>query len=243
MPNIGEDMAAPMRDLAAIYTKYSSLMQSKNSLDFGDLMIKLQHLLKTRESIRQQICGRYKYVLVDEFQDTNSIQMQIVQLLLNGDNNIMVVGDDDQAIYRFRGASVANILSFRKVFKEAEIVVLRDNFRSGQAILDAGYALIQHNNPDRLEYSEKINKKLVANTNPDAYVAINDYPHKLSEADGVVDKISELISNGVEPGQIAVLLRKNNQLKQYILALQKQKIGYYVHQDVELFDQIGRAHV
>lgn len=237
MANMGEDLVVPMRDLASIYSQYSKLMQSKNSLDFGDLMIKLQHLLKTRKSIRQQISSRYKYLLVDEFQDTNSIQMQIVRLLLTDDNNIMVVGDDDQAIYRFRGASVANILSFRKVFKEAEIVVLRDNFRSGQAILDAGYALIQHNNPDRLEFSEKINKKLVANTNPDAYVSVNDYPHKLSEADGVVDKISELISAGLEPNQIAVLLRKNNQLKPYILALQKQKIGYYVHQDVELFDQ------
>lgn len=232
-----EEEFEAMADLASIYTKYSQLCMLKNSLDFGDLLIKLQHLLKNRKSIKSELNLRYKYVLVDEFQDTNSIQMEIIEMLLDSDQNIMVVGDDDQAIYQFRGASVKNILSFRKKFKQSQLIVLKDNFRSGQQILDSGYNLIQHNNPQRLEIAEGIDKKLIAHKYPDASVGINEYANKIDEVDGVVDKIESLISEGADIKNIAILLRKNNQIKSYILALQKKKIAYYVHQDVELFDQ------
>lgn len=231
-----EELVA-MDDLANIYNKYSNLCMAKNSLDFGDMLIKLQHLLKNRKKVRQELIDRYKYVLVDEFQDTNSIQMDIISSLLTETANLMVVGDDDQAIYRFRGASVENILAFRSLYKDSKIIVLKDNFRSGQAILDAGYELICNNNPERLEFAEGIDKKLHAHTHKDAKVNISEYAHKLSEVDGVVEKISSLISDGVGSFEIAVLLRKNSQLKSYILGLQKKKIPYYVHQDVELFDQ------
>lgn len=235
--SLDEESLASMRDFGEIYNKYTKLTESKNSLDFGDMLIKLHHLLYKHKRLKKEIVARYKYVLVDEFQDTNSIQMKIIESLLDDHKNIMVVGDDDQAIYRFRGASVANILSFRKIFKQSKIFVLKQNYRSGQAILDAGYRLIQHNNPDRLEYVEKIEKKLQSKTHPDAKIKLSEYAHKMNEVDGVVAKTAEFIEDGVEPSQIAILLRKNNQLKAYILALQKQKIPYYVHQDVELFDQ------
>ncbi len=226
-----------MPDLAKIYSKYNSICDTKNSLDFGDLLLKLQHLLKNRKTIKRELNRRYKYILVDEFQDTNSIQMKIISELLDKDQNIMVVGDDDQAIYSFRGASVQNILSFRKEFPSSKIVVLKDNYRSGQAILDAGYQLIQHNNPDRLEIAEKIDKQLISHKYPDALVSIDEYGNKLGEIEGVVERIGELINSGVEPRETAILLRKNNQIKSYILELQKKKIPYHVHQDVELFEQ------
>lgn len=231
------ETAESMRDLSTIYKKYTRLSEAKNSLDFGDMLIKLQHLLKDRTKIQQEIVAQYKYLLIDEFQDTNSIQMRIIELLLDANKNIMVVGDDDQAIYRFRGASVLNILNFHKTFRQAKIFVLKENFRSGQAILDAGYQLIQHNNPDRLEYVEKINKKLEAKTHPNAKVKLTEYDHKMAEVDGVIENIAKLLDGDVEQQQIAILLRKNNQIRPYILALQKKKIPYYVHQDVELFDQ------
>jgi len=226
-----------MNDLGQIYKKYSELCMAKNSLDFGDMLIKLQHLLKSRNKVKNELVERYRYVLVDEFQDTNSIQMDIITNLLGPSANIMVVGDDDQAIYRFRGASVQNILGFRGQFKDSKIIVLKDNFRSGQTILDAGYDLIQQNNPDRLEVAEGIDKKLSAHTHQGATVAVNEFTHKLNEIDGIVEKIESLINEGVESSEIAILLRKNNQLKSYIMGLQKKKIPYYVHQDVELFDQ------
>lgn len=227
----------PMLDLAKVYDLYTELCTAKNSLDFGDLLLKLQHLLKTRPEVKKELNQRYQYLLVDEFQDTNSIQMDIIASLLSKSKNIMVVGDDDQAIYSFRGASVQNILNFRTLFPKSELVVLKDNFRSGQAILDAGYKLIQNNNPDRLEVSEHINKQLIAHKHPKAAVGIEYYPNKPSEVDGVVEKIASLLGEGVEQKDVAILLRKNSQLKAYILALQKKNIAYYVHQDVELFDQ------
>ncbi len=226
-----------MPDLAKIYLKYNSICEQKNSLDFGDLLLKLQHLLKNRKTIKSDLTKRYKYILVDEFQDTNSIQMQIVLELLDKNKNIMAVGDDDQAIYRFRGASVQNILSFRKTFSGSELVVLKDNYRSGQAILDAGYKLIQNNNPDRLEQAENIDKQLISHQHPKAKVSIDEYGNKIGEAEGVVERIETLLSEGEEPQNIAILLRKNNQIKPYILELQKKKIAYHVHQDVELFEQ------
>lgn len=232
----GEDNES-MRDLSKIYSKYAELCAQKNSLDFGDLLLKLQHLLKNRKSVKSELNGRYKYVLVDEFQDTNGIQMDIISSLVDTKQNIMVVGDDDQAIYRFRGASVQNILGFRKKFKSSKLIVLKDNFRSGQKILDSGYDLIQHNNPDRLEEAEGIDKQLMAHNHPEASVVISEYANKINEVDSISEQIEELVAKGVESNQIAILLRKNNQIKSYILALQKKKIPYYVHQDVELFDQ------
>ena len=226
-----------MPDLAKIYLKYESICDQKNSLDFGDLLLKLQHLLKNRKVVKNELKKRYKYILVDEFQDTNSIQMQIIMELLGKSENIMVVGDDDQAIYSFRGASVQNILTFRKTFPSSKISVLKDNYRSGQAILDAGYELIQHNNPERLEIAENIDKKLVSHQHPEAKVDIDEYGNKIGESEGVVSRIEELIKSGVEPKDIAILMRKNNQIKSYILELQKKKIPYLVHQDVELFEQ------
>ena len=226
-----------MPDLVEIYLKYSAICESKNSLDFGDMLIKLQHLLKKRNTVKNELQKRYKYVLVDEFQDTNTIQMQIILLLLSKKQNIMVVGDDDQAIYRFRGASVQNILSFRSHFPNSDISVLKDNFRSGQSILDAGYKLIQNNNPQRLEVSENIDKNLIAHQFSDASVNIDEYGNRIGESEGVVEKISELVESGVDSKDIAILLRKNNQIKPYILELQKHKIAYHVHQDVELFEQ------
>lgn len=231
--NKGEALA----DLAEIYSKYSMLCEVKNSLDFGDLLIKLQHLLDSKPEIKNELAKRYKYILVDEFQDTNIIQMEIISSILSTHNNIMAVGDDDQAIYSFRGATVKNILNFRTKYPDSELVVLKDNFRSGQNILDSGYRLIQNNNPRRLEVTENINKQLRGHNHPDATVRVHQYSNKMLEVEGVVNNIENLIKTSPEQNNIAILLRTNTQLKAYILGLQKKNIPYYVHQDVELFDQ------
>ena len=108
--------------------------------------------------------ARHRYILVDEFQDTNHAQWETVKLLAAEHGNVTVVGDDDQSIYRFRGAALGNILGFREAYPKATSVVLVDNYRSRQSILDASHRLIRHNDPDRLEAREGLDKRLKART-------------------------------------------------------------------------------
>ncbi|HLD20439.1 MAG TPA: 3'-5' exonuclease, partial [Patescibacteria group bacterium] len=136
---------------ANIYHAYQQLLLQENAMDFGDLIVYAVQLLQQRQRARSYYQEKFHSILVDEFQDTNWAQYELIKLLAGEKKNIMVVGDDDQAIYKFRGASVSNILSFKKDFSESTDIVLTQNYRSKQNILDAAYALIQHNNPDRLE--------------------------------------------------------------------------------------------
>src|SRR3990167_2957112 len=119
---------------------------------------------KNGQKILARLQRRYKYILVDEFQDTNLAQYELLKLLAAPDNNITVVGDDDQSIFKFRGASISNIIHFQKDYPEGKFISLTDNYRSGQKILDSAYDFIQANNPDRLEIKLKLSKKLKSQT-------------------------------------------------------------------------------
>jgi len=149
-------------ELAEAYQAYEELKVKEGVMDFGDLIVKTLKLFRDRPNILKNYQKQFKYILVDEFQDTNISQNELVKLLAGYEKNITVVLDDDQSIYRFRGAAVSNALYFRKNFPKAKIVTLIKNYRSSQEILDKAYQLIQFNNPDRLEVIEKIDKKLVA---------------------------------------------------------------------------------
>src|SRR6202008_357755 len=113
-------------------------------------------LFRTRPHVLRRYQARFKYILVDEFQDTNYAQFEVVKLLAARHRSVAVVGDDDQAIFRFRGASMSNILDFGRTYPDARRVVLRENRRSPQAVLDAAYRLIRYNDPDRLEIAQQI---------------------------------------------------------------------------------------
>ena len=126
-------------------------MARLGQIDFGDQIVETLRLFRTRPHVLRRYQERFKYVLVDEFQDTNYAQFEIVKLLAARHRNLAVVGDDDQSIFRFRGASMSNILDFDRTYPDAQKVVLHENRRSPQAMLDAAYRLIQYNNPDRLE--------------------------------------------------------------------------------------------
>ena len=147
-------------ELALAFKTYDELKVKEGLMDFGDLIIKSLALFRTRPNVLRQYQDQFKYILVDEFQDTNYAQNELAILLSRKTKNITVCGDDDQSIYRFRGAAVSNIIQFKKNFPRARAVVLTRNYRSTQEILDRAYELIQHNNPDRLEAVEKIDKKL-----------------------------------------------------------------------------------
>lgn len=156
------DEAQRITELAQTYAAVQERMLADGVLDFGDLISYTLQLLRQRPSVRKRIQDQYQYILVDEFQDTNIAQMELVKLIAEPHNHITVVGDDAQAIYKFRGASVSNILQFRNTYPDATQIVLTENYRSTQEILDTAYASIQFNNPDTLEVQEGITKKLTA---------------------------------------------------------------------------------
>jgi DNA helicase-2/ATP-dependent DNA helicase PcrA len=134
-----------LKEITDAYNTYNNLLLEKNTLDFGDLIFYTIKLLQTRPNILQKLQKQYRYILVDEFQDVNWAQYKLIKLLNSKKSHLTVVGDDDQSIYAFRGASVSNILRFNEDYPDAHKVVLTKNYRSEQKILDTAYAVIQNN--------------------------------------------------------------------------------------------------
>ncbi|WKZ30699.1 MAG: UvrD-helicase domain-containing protein [Candidatus Dojkabacteria bacterium] len=168
-----EELKAEAVELAKVYKEYSDIKVRESMLDFGDLILLTLRLFREKPNVLKKYHDLYKYILVDEYQDTNYTQNVLVNTIAFGGDqknktvkqkqpNVTVVGDDDQAIYKFRGAAISNILQFNKTYKGVKKVVLVENYRSRQEILNAAYDLIQKNNPDRLEISESIDKRLAA---------------------------------------------------------------------------------
>ncbi|MCX6809478.1 MAG: ATP-dependent DNA helicase [Candidatus Berkelbacteria bacterium] len=211
-------------ELAKAYSTYQDLMIQSGNLDFGDQIYLTYKLLKENEKVLNECREKFKFILVDEFQDTNFAQYQIIKLLAQNNSNVTVVGDDDQSIYKFRGASISNILSFKDDYPKCKQIVLNKNYRSTQQILDASYKLIKHNNPERLEIKNKINKKLFSNHSGDIPELL--YCETLScEADEVAKKIVELKKlKGYRNNDFVILARANNHLIPFIQSLNLQKI-------------------
>ncbi len=147
-------------ELARAYTRYQDLLATNGFIDFGDQVALALRLVRESAEARERIQARFRYILVDEFQDTNRAQAELVGLLAERHRNVTVVGDDDQAIYAFRGAAIDNILDFQARYRGARTVVLRRNYRSHAPVLDAAYRLIRFNDPDRLEVRTGISKRL-----------------------------------------------------------------------------------
>ena len=220
---------ARLEELARAYATYQAILLEHDSLDFGDLMLYTLLLLRTRPEVRDEIRARFKFVLVDEFQDTNDAQYEIVKLIAEPRKNLTVVGDDDQSIYKFRGASLANILHFEADYPQAKRVVLTKNYRSAQEILDRSHAFIQHNNPNRLEAAQEreLSKKLEASSDVGATV---EHIHALTateEVARVVRKIEELKeAEGTDWSDFAILVRSNAAGMDFAVALERHKIPY-----------------
>ena len=140
---VGRDFRG--KQIARIYEAYQQLLRESNAMDFDDLIMQTVLLLQQYPSVRQAYQDRFRYLSVDEFQDTNVAQLRLTELLLGAHRNLMVVGDDDQSIYRFRGATIENILTFDKTFSDATVIKLEQNYRSTQTILDAANAVISNN--------------------------------------------------------------------------------------------------
>ncbi len=214
-------------EIARTYQCYQELMAQEGKLDFGDLMTRTLTLLREHPLVLQQLQERFRYILVDEFQDTNYAQFEIVKLLAATHRNVTVVGDDDQSIFKFRGASISNILNFRKEFPEAETVVLAENYRSTSSVLDAAYRLIQHNNPDRLEYREGVDKRLRSQNADGPALESVVFQTYQEEADWVAGKLQELVeAKQCAPGGIAILVRRNSDADPFLRALNMKGIAW-----------------
>ncbi len=223
-------------ELANSYRKYEELKTRQGYMDFGDLIVKTLKLFRERPNILKNYQNKFKFILVDEFQDTNYAQNKLATILADKHKNITVTGDDDQSIYRFRGAAVSNILQFRQLFPQAKIVTLTKNYRSAQEILDRSYMLIQNNNPDRLEVKENVDKKLIAQKNINAEIGFFHSDRVENEAETVAQKIRE-ISKDYEFGDIAILVRANNHAEPFIRALSRNSIPYQFLGPGKLFRQ------
>lgn len=198
-------------ELARAYGAYQRLLAEAGALDFGDQVAMALRLLRDSPAARAEIQGRFRYVLVDEFQDTNRAQAELVAIIARHHRNVTVVGDDDQSIYKFRGAAISNILEFQERYRKAKVVVLRRNYRSRGPILDASYRLVRHNDPDRLEVRAGIVKRLVAarGSAKAAPVRHEVFATGHEEADFIAREIARRIRDGMAPREIAVLVRSN----------------------------------
>ncbi|MGH2446694.1 MAG: ATP-dependent helicase, partial [Candidatus Limnocylindria bacterium] len=219
-------------ELAATFAAYDDLMRTSDRLDFGDQVSLALRLLREHPSVLEEERRRYRYILVDEFQDTNHTQWEIVRLLAAEHGNVTVVGDDDQSIYRFRGAALGNILGFGEAYPKAASVVLVDNYRSRQRILDAAHRLIRHNDPDRLESREGLDKTLRARTKfaraePEAGpIEVLALATGSDEADAIADRIGASMRAGRRAGDHAILVRGNRDADPYLRALNMARIPW-----------------
>ncbi|MFZ5365603.1 MAG: ATP-dependent helicase [Patescibacteria group bacterium] len=199
-------------EVADAYHRYQQLLLENECLDFGDLINYAIDLLKKRPKILNEFRKQFKYILVDEFQDTNTAQYELIKLLAAPKNNLTVVGDDDQSIYRFRGASVSNIMQFKDDFPDAQEVVLTKNYRTCQQILDKAYDFIQLNNPDRLEEKLKINKKLESQKADKCEIEYWHAQNQQDQAEMIIRKMIELksIDREADWDDFAILVRSND---------------------------------
>ncbi len=198
-------------ELARAYARYQDLLGASGFLDFGDQVGQALRLLRESPSAREALQARFRYILVDEFQDTNRAQSELVALLAERHRNVTVVGDDDQSIYRFRGAAISNILEFQQRYRRARTIVLRRNYRSAPPILDASYRLIRFNDPDRLEVRSGVSKRLRPMRRSPAVrpVRHESFATGSEEADWVAGEIARRVAAGARPRDHAVLVRAN----------------------------------
>jgi DNA helicase-2/ATP-dependent DNA helicase PcrA len=234
------DRAELWAELAACYRAYLDLLASQGVVDFAGLLTLSLRLLREHPAVASELRRRHPWILVDEFQDTNYVQFELVRTLAGERPNLTVVGDDDQSIYKFRGASISNILDFRAIYPACATHVLVENYRSTQPILDAAYKLVRHNDPERLEVRAHVDKRLVARgakpTGPDVHAQGFDSPS--TEADFVAAQIRLAVDEGRRSyGDFAVLLRRHAAADPVVRALNLKGIPCRVAGGGGLYDR------
>lgn len=222
------EIASQQMEIALTYYKYQELKAREGKIDFGDQVNTVLKLFRTHSAVLRRYQEKFRYILIDEFQDTNYAQFELVKLLAASHNNIMAVGDDDQSIYKFRGASISNILNFMDVYPQAKQIVLTRNYRSPQPILDSAYRLITYNNPDRLELKNNIDKRLQGRPEKKRSIFYFCFDTLSNEADTVTKSIEEKVASGEYAyGDFGILVRSNNDADSFLRSLNMRGIPYH----------------
>ena len=204
-----------------VYSKYVSVLKSNNSVDFDDLLVLPLKLFKQNNEILEKYQNHYKYILVDEYQDTNTVQYELCKVLASKYKNIFVVGDIDQSIYGWRGANFENILNFEKDYKDSKLIILEENYRSTKNILDAANSVVKHN-------VKRKEKNLVSTKDIGEKIKYIRCCSEIDEAKTVVDEIKKIVLSGKKYSDIGILYRTNAQSRVIEEALLKENIPYKV---------------
>lgn len=218
------------KHIAKIYEEYEAYLLKNNLVDFDDLLCLTYKLLDEHSDLCTQTSEKYQYIMIDEYQDTNELQLRLLQKLCTTHNNLCVVGDDDQSIYGWRGAHVRNILEFDQDFEDAMVVKLEHNYRSTQPILTVANALIEHNR-------SRLGKTLIATkTGGDEVQTITSHDES-EESQKIAKAIKELINRGVRPNEIAVLYRINALSRSLEEGLNRAGVPYKLVGGLRFYDR------
>ncbi len=207
------------KKIANIYARYQANIEENNLVDFDDLLMLTYRILSENNELRKETSNRYKYIMVDEYQDTNELQFQLLELLSSEHNNLCVVGDDDQSIYGWRGANIRNILEFSNHFKTCKTVKLETNYRSTDPILKAANTLIEHN-------STRLGKKLRSHKGAGEAVKLLHSLDESMEAKAIAKEVQKLLDAGTHPDEIAVLYRINALSRSLEEGFTKEGVGF-----------------
>ncbi|WP_297964311.1 UvrD-helicase domain-containing protein [uncultured Campylobacter sp.] len=215
---------------ARAYKRYEAYLAANNLVDFDDLLILPYKILSANERLCDEISRRYAYITVDEYQDTNDIQFKLLQKLCTAHENLVVVGDDDQSIYGWRGARIENILNFKDQFSNVKFIKLEQNYRSTDEILNAANELISHN-------KNRLGKSLTSMNGGGEKIEILRSEEESIEAAKIAEAIKKLLSSGVAPSQIAVLYRVNALSRALEEGLNRAKIPYKMVGGVKFYER------
>ena len=219
------------RDISKIYTLYQSKLMEYNAVDFDDIIMKTVELLENDEEVREYYQNKFRYVLVDEYQDTNVAQFVLTKLLADKHRNIMVVGDDDQSIYRFRGATIENILGFNKVYPDATVIKLEQNYRSTENILSMANAVIGHND-------NRHAKKLWCDKGKGEQITLREAFDQNDEGRYIIEKINNGVRiEGRKYSDFAILYRVNELARSLETSFTKSGVPYRILGSMRFYDR------
>ena len=230
-----EYMVRNMKDyrlskIAAVYSLYQQKLKKNNALDFDDIIFFTVKILKENPSVLEFYQNKFKYIMVDEYQDTSTAQYMLISLLSGGTRNICVVGDDDQSIYKFRGANIRNILDFEKEFKDAKVIKLEQNYRSSKNILNAANAVIKNNN-------ERKEKALWTSKDEGEPIKLYTGDDERDEAGFVANAIDDAVKNGAKYSDFAILYRTNAQSRVIEDTFIRNVIPYRILSGLRFYDR------
>ncbi|MDD5786164.1 ATP-dependent helicase [Campylobacter lanienae] len=216
--------------IAKAYKLYEEYLKSNNLVDFDDLLCLTYNILAKNPDLSDQISDRYKYIMVDEYQDTNDLQYKLLRQLCYNHQNLVVVGDDDQSIYGWRGARIENILNFKDQFSSVKLIKLETNYRSTPSILNAANELIDHNRT-------RLGKRLISQLADENPIEILEHSDENAEAKNIATKINKLLLSGVSANEIAILYRVNALSRSLEDGLNKARIPYKMVGGVKFYER------